>query len=444
VDHIHSPLSVLLEQGSMFLKWLVFSCVIGIVVGGVSTAFYYAFLLATRARSACPWLMLLLPLGGVAIVLLYRLCGMEKDRGTNFVLVAVRENAPLPLRTAPLVFLSTIITHFVGGSSGREGAILQIGGSISSSIGRWMHLDEKDSRVITMCGMAAAFSALFGTPLTAAMFAMEVVSVGVMYYAAIVPCVLSALTGLWVAQLFHVPGTAFSLTGVPDLTPFVLLRVILLGVLFALLSILFCKIMHAASHLYGTYLPNPMVRAAVGGVLVILLTLAVWLWNPFTFDYNGAGEAIIHGAISGHARPEAFLLKMLFTAVTLGAGFKGGEIVPVFFTGAAFGCVAAPFLGLHPSFGAGLGMVSVFCGVTNCPLTSLLLALELFAGGSGGMFTGQSLGLFAASIAVSYMLSGYYGLYSEQKILYSKFRPEFINAKANDRPAPHGGISTEK
>lgn len=425
-------LRALLAQPGTFLKWLLFAAIIGLVVGCVGAGFSYALAGVTSLRTAHPWLIGLLPLGGVAIVLLYRACHMEKDRGTNFVLVAVRENEALPLRTAPLVFLSTVITHLVGGSSGREGAILQIGGSISSSIGRWMRLDDKDSRVITMCGMAAGFAALFGTPLTAAMFAMEVVSVGVLYYAAIVPCVLSAIIGVWVAQLFGVAPTAFHLTGIPDLSPLVLLQVIVMGVLFALLSILFCRIMHAAPKLYDKFLPRPVLRAAVGGGLVIALTLLVWLWNPGTFDYNGAGANIIHAAVEGSARPEAFLLKMLFTAITLGAGFKGGEIVPVFFTGATFGCTVAPLLGLDPSFGAGLGMVSVFCGVTNCPLTSLLLALELFAGDSLGMFSGQSLCLFAVSIAVSYMLSGYYGLYSEQKILYSKFRPEFINKKANE------------
>ena len=325
-----------------------------------------------------------------------------------------------------------MLTHLCGGSSGREGAILQIGGSISSKVGRWMRLDDKDRRIITMCGMSAAFSALFGTPLTAAMFSMEVTSVGVLYYAAIVPCVLSSIVGLWMAQAFHVPPTQFSLDGVPNLTPLTLVQVIGLGILFALLSVFFCRLMHAAPHLYDKYLPNHLVRAAVGGGVVIALTFLVWLWNPGTYDYNGAGEAVLHAAIEGQARPEAFLLKMLFTTITLGAGFKGGEIVPVFFTGATFGCTAAPLLGLHPSFGAGLGMVSVFCGVTNCPLTALLLSLELFAGDSYGMFTGQSLGLFAVCIAVSYMLSGYYGLYSEQKILYSKLRPEFINKKANE------------
>lgn len=422
----------LLEQPGTFLKWMLFAGVIGIVAGGVSTAFYYALNAVTALREANPWLLWLLPLGGVAIVLLYRICGMEKDRGTNFVLVAVRENQPLRLRTAPLIFAATVLTHLLGGSSGREGAILQIGGSLSSKIGRWMRLDDKDSRIITMCGMSAAFSALFGTPLTAAMFAMEVTSVGVLYYAAIVPCVLSAIIGLWVAQLCGVPPTAFSLQGVPNLTPVTLLQCIGMGVLFALLSILFCRMMHAAPRLYDKYLPNPVARAAAGGALVIALTFLVWLWNPGTYDYNGAGTAVIHAAIGGEARPEAFLLKMLFTTITLGAGFKGGEIVPVFFTGATFGCTAAPLLGLHPSFGAGLGMVCVFCGVTNCPMTSLLLSLELFAGDSLGMFTGQSLGLFAVCIAVSYMLSGYYGLYSEQKIIYSKFRPEYIDKKAND------------
>ena len=170
----------LLAQPGIFVKWLIFALVIGLVAGAVSTAFSYALTGVTTLREDNPWLIWLLPAGGAAIVALYRLCGMERDRGTNFVLVAVRENAALPLRTAPLVFLSTVLTHLVGGSSGREGAILQIGGSISSKIGRWMHLDDKDSRVITMCGMSAAFAALFGTPLTAAMFAMEVVSVSTM------------------------------------------------------------------------------------------------------------------------------------------------------------------------------------------------------------------------------------------------------------------------
>ena len=421
------------EDPIVFLRWLIFAIIIGLVAGAVSTAFFYAFHWATETRTAHPWLLWLLPVGGVAIALLYRVCGMAKDGGTNLVLTTVRENTTLPLRTAPLILISTIATHLVGGSSGREGAILQIGGSISASIGRLVRLDEKDSRIITMCGMSAAFAALFGTPLTAAIFAMEVVSVGVMYYASIVPCILSALIGLFVARFFGVPGPAFELQGIPGLAPLSLLQAIGMGILLALLSILFCKTMFLVSRQYKKWFPNSLIRVLVGSVLVIAITYVVWIWNPGTYDYNGAGEAVIHAAIEGYARPEAFLLKILLTALTLGAGFKGGEIVPVFFTGATFGCVAAPLVGLHPSFGAGLGMVGLFCGVTNCPLSSLLLALELFADNSNGLFSGQSLCLFAVTISVSYMLSGYYSLYSEQKILYSKLRPEFINRKAGKK-----------
>ena len=412
-------------------KWLLLAVLTGCVVGGASTLFAFVLTAVTSFRQENGWVFFLLPVAGLIIVFLYQTF-WKNDGGANQVFATIASRDDVPLRAAPLVFVSTALTHLTGGAAGREGAVIQLGGSIGNQLGRWLPLDKEDRHVMVMCGMAAAFSALFGTPLTAAMFAMEVTSVGVLYYAAIVPCVLSAIIGLWVAQLCGVPPTAFSLQGVPNLTPVTLLQCIGMGVLFALLSILFCRMMHAAPRLYDKYLPNPVARAAAGGALVIALTFLVWLWNPGTYDYNGAGTAVIHAAIGGEARPEAFLLKMLFTTITLGAGFKGGEIVPVFFTGATFGCTAAPLLGLHPSFGAGLGMVCVFCGVTNCPMTSLLLSLELFAGDSLGMFTGQSLGLFAVCIAVSYMLSGYYGLYSEQKIVYSKLRPEYIDKKAND------------
>ncbi len=396
-----------------FLKWLLFACVIGVVVGLVSISFYYAFDFVTDLRLAHPWLLFLLPLGGVAIILVYRISGMENDRGTNFVLLAVRENTALPLRTAPLVYISTLITHLLGGSSGREGAILQIGGSISASIGRAMHLDDKDSRIITMCGMSAAFAALFGTPIAAAVFAMEIVSVGVMYYAAIVPCVLSAIIGVGLAETLSVAPTAFHILGMPQTSALLLLQVIAMGVLGAMVSMLFCRAMHLAPALYDKFLPNHLVRAAVGGALVVVLTLIIG-----SRDYNGAGTQLIAAALAGNAEPEAFLLKILLTALTLGAGFKGGEIVPAFFTGSTFGCAAASLIGLSPSFGAALGMIAVFCGVTNCPLTSILLAFELFGG--------EQLSMFALVCAISYMLSGYYSLYSEQKIVYSKLRPVYI------------------
>lgn len=408
-----------MREGITFLKWALYACGIGLLVGAVAAAFHFGIDWATALRGAHPWIIWLLPAGGVAIVLMYRVCHMEKDQGTNLVLVAVREAEPLKLRTAPLIFLSTILTHLVGGSAGREGAALQLGGSLGAWVGRGIGLDDKDRRVMVMCGMAGAFSALFGTPLTAAVFAMEVVSVGVMYYAALVPCAVSSAVAFLLAQALglHQESPIYSIGRTMSLTPLSMLQASALGLLCALVSILFCKAMHTAPKLYAKVLPNPLARAAAGGALVLVLTLLVGNQN-----YNGAGDAVLRAMLAGETIPQAFLLKILFTALTLGAGFRGGEIVPVLFTGAAFGTTVGPLLGIPHGFGGAMAMAAVFCGATNCPMTALLLSLELF-GASG-------LPLYALCCGVSYMLSGYYGLYSEQKIVYSKFKTEWIDKKA--------------
>ena len=406
-------------EGLTFLKWVLYSCAMGALVGLVAVAFHYGIGWATQLREQNPRICVLLPAVGVGIVLMYRICGMEKDRGTNLVLMAVREAEPLKLRTAPLIFLSTILTHLAGGSAGREGAALQLGGSMAAFIGKKIGLDAKDGRMMVMCGMAGAFSALFGTPLTAAVFAMEVVSVGIMYYAAIVPCLVSASVGLLVAQGFglHLEG-GYQVGECAMLAPDSMLRVAVLGILCALVSILFCRVMHAAPKLYARFFPGTLLRVTVGGLLVLVLTVLVG-----DQTYNGAGEAVMHRMIGGETIPEAFLLKILFTALTLGAGFRGGEIVPVLFTGCAFGTLAGPMLGLPHGFSGALGMAAVFCGATNCPMSSILLSYELFGG--------EGLPLYALCVGVSYMLSGYYGLYGEQKIVYSKFKTEWIDRKAD-------------
>lgn len=403
----------------LFFKWMLYAGAIGLLVGAVAVAFHLGIDWATELRGREPRLIFLLPLGGVVIILLYRLCGMEKDRGTNLVLVAVREAEPLRLRTAPLIFLSTILTHLVGGSAGREGAALQLGGSLAAWVGREIRLDEKDRRVMVMCGMSAAFSALFGTPLTAAIFAMEVVSVGVMYYAALVPCVTASLVAFQLALAcgLHRHQPVYDIGEALALSPASMVQAAALGALCALVSTLFCAAVHAAPKLYARFFPNPLVRAAAGGALVLVLTLLAG-----SQDYNGAGDGVIRRMLAGETLPAAFLLKILFTALTLGAGFRGGEIVPVLFTGAAFGTVAGPLLGLPHGFGGGLAMAAVFCGATNCPLSALLLAYELFGG--------EGLPLYAMCCGVAYMLSGYYGLYSEQKIVYSKLRAEWVDRKA--------------
>ena len=387
-------------------KWILFSVMIGIIVGLVGACFHHAIDFVTELRGEYPWLLFFLPAAGLLIVWSYHITGMADDRGTEFVIKSVRDGKTLRIRTAPLIFIGTVLTHLCGGSSGREGAALQLGGSISSVIGRGMKLGDRDRRVITMAGMAAGFSALFGTPVTAAVFAMELENVGVMYYAAIVPCILSALIAQLVAGKMGVTPTEFELLSIPDLSVMSLLRILVLGILCAVVSILFCALMHLAPKFYGRLTKNPYIEVMIGGCLVVVLMLI------FGSDYQGAGMDVINRAINGTARPEAFFIKILLTALTLAAGFKGGEIVPALFAGATFGCVIGGLLGLPASFGAAAGMVSVFCGVTNCPLASILLSYELFGG--------EGVALFSLAIAVSYMLSGYWSLYGAQRIVYSK------------------------
>ena len=309
-------------------KWLLLAALVGCLTGPLGAAFGLALDWANTTRALQGWLLYLLPLGGLVIVFLYRHFDPEGGGSTNQVFAAVRERKVLTLRTAPLIFFSTVTTHLLGGSSGREGAALLLGGSVSGQFGRLLRLDRYDCRLMTMCGMAGAFSAIFGTPLAATVFTIEVVNVGSMQYAALLPCLVSALLGVWISGQLGLAPTAFTLGATAELTPVTILQVLVLGILLAGLSIVFCELLHTAPKLYARFFPNPYLRVVVGGLLIIALTKLLG-----TTDYNGAGSAVIAAAMVGQALPWAFALKMLFTALTLGAGYKGGEIVPIFFTG---------------------------------------------------------------------------------------------------------------
>lgn len=398
--------------------WLVMAGIVGVVCGIVGGLFHMAIGAATELREALPWLLYLLPVAGLAIVWLYQIGGMKNDSGTNQIIASVRSGTRPPLKLVVLIFVSSALTHLTGGSAGREGAALQIGGSLASAVGRLFRLSERGMNVMVMCGMSGLFSALFGTPLTAAVFSMEVVSVGILHYSALFPGLLSACVASGITRIMGIEPERYTLLGAPNPDWLPMLQVGGLAIVCALLSIVFCVAMHQSARLYQRLFSNRYVRAVVGGVLVILLTLLVG-----SRDYNGAGGRIIAAAMAGQAVPWAFALKLIFTALTLGAGYRGGEIVPTFFVGATFGCVAAPLLGLEPAFGAAIGMVSMFCGVVNCPLASVLLSVELF--GSDAIL------FFAMSCALSYLLSGKFSLYSSQKIVYSKLEPRFIDENAH-------------
>lgn len=405
------------------IKWLAVGGLIGGIGGVIGSLFHIGVSYATRWRSAHPWVLYLLPLLGLIIVGLYRVTGVE-GKDTNAVIESVHFGKNVPVLLVPVIFLSTVLTHLGGGSAGREGAALQIGGGIGFETGRLLRLGEKDLPLATLCGMSAVFSALFGTPLTATVFAMEVISVGVFYYAGLVPCLTASLVGYLVSLLMGVPPTRFTVAA-PLPEACTMLPVLVLAIGCALVSILFCRGLRETGRMAARLLPNPYWRAATGGALIIGLTLLAG-----STDYNGAGMELVERAVSGEANAWAWLLKLLFTAVTIGFGFKGGEVVPSFFVGACFGCVLGGLLGLPAGFGAAIGLVAVFCGVVNCPFASIFLSIELF--GAGGLL------YFAVACAVSYLLSGYCGLYSSQTILYSKMRAEFINIHTNENEEHHG------
>jgi len=370
----------------------------------------------TEIRMEHNFFILLLPIGGIAIVRLYKLCNMSKHNGTDNIIESIREQKKIPLRTAPLIFIATVITHLFGGSAGREGAALQLGGSIGFRVGQILHLDKKDRILVVMCGMSAFFAALFGTPLTAAIFAIEVTSVGVMYYAGLIPCIVSALTAFGVSTLLGVEGMNFYYICAPTIDFGSVTSVIVISIACALTSIVFCMLLHHGSSLTKKLIKNEYLRIVIGSALIIILTYI------FGNDYNGAGTHIIANAANGVAKPEAFIVKIIFTVITIAVGFKGGEIVPTFFIGATLGCFLAQLTGMDPGFGAAIGMTGMFCGMLNCPIASLILSVE--------MFGDNNIILFAITCAISYMLSGYYGLYHSQKIMYSKTKTEFINKDA--------------
>ncbi len=401
---------------SGFLKWVLIALFTGAVGGLIGSAFHLSVSHATAFRAGHPWMLFLLPLSGLLIGLIYHLLRTE-NKNTNTIIDSIQLGDRVPLALVPTIYLATVITHLFGGSAGREGAALQIGGSLGNFAGRLFHLDDKDMRIATLSGMSAVFAALFGTPLTATVFALEVISVGVLYYSAFVPCLVASLTALQISVLFGITPERFAVTAIPVQAP-MLLKVAGLAVLCAVLSILFCLCMHQTEHLLRRAIRNDFLRVLVGGTAIVVLTLLLG-----TGEFNGAGMDSISRAIEqGLTRPDAFFWKLVFTALTLGSGYKGGEVVPCFFVGATFGCLAGGLFGIPAGFAAAVGLVAVFCGAVNCPLASILLSIELF--GSGGLV------YFSLACGISYMLSGYFGLYSSQKILYSKVKAEFINIHA--------------
>ena len=403
LDKIHHPEKFV----KTFLKWGVLGILMGALGGLLGAGFHHALHFVTHLRGEHNWLVFLLPIGGLITVLIYKKLLPGGNRGTNEIIDAALDGRKLNPMIAPAIFLATATTHLFGGSAGREGAALQLGGATASVLGRAFRLEEHDRRVLTMAGMSAVFAGLFGTPLTAALFCMEFESVGTLFSPALLPCYLAAYTASRVSGLLGVHAEGLPLNTAYAVTLGNVWQFAILAVLVSILGITMCYVFHKAEHLAAHHIPNPWVRIALGGAVITVLTLLVG-----DHRFNGAGMDMALAAVEGKADWYSFILKMLFTAVTLAAGFKGGEIVPTFCIGATFGCVVGGMMGLDPGICGALGLVGLFCCATNSPFASIVLSIE--------MFGGANIHLFALMCVICFVLSGHSGLYASQIIQFDK------------------------
>jgi H+/Cl- antiporter ClcA len=422
-----------LALGRYVAKWLLVAGATGAVVGSAVALFLWSLDWATRTRWDHPWLLYLLPAAGAAIALMYRLAGKSVEGGNNLIMEQIHEpGGGVPARLAPLVLVGTVVTHLFGGSAGREGTAVQMGGSIASTVCRRLRLTEDDVRTLLMAGMAAGFGAVFGTPLTGAVFALEVLAIGRLSYEAVVPCLIASIVGDAATTAWGIRHTVYPIASfaqfelVRSAAPFSWVlagKVAVASVAFGLASVLFAELTHGLGWVFRRLLPLEELRPVVGGAIVIVLALVVgwdYLGLGVTADpQHPAQVSILSSFHAGGATPWSWWWKILFTAVTLGSGFKGGEVTPLFFVGAALGNTMAWLLGAPADLMAAIGFVAVFAGATNTPLACTIMAVELFGRQPGLMASGFVV-YAAVGCFLSYLFSGHSGIYLSQRIATPK------------------------
>jgi H+/Cl- antiporter ClcA len=401
-------------------KWLAVLIPMAAAIGSASAFFLWSLDALTRVRFSNPWLLWLLPLSGLAVGWLYHRHGKSSAAGNNLLIDEIHQpGAGVPLRMAPLVLVGTLATHLFGGSAGREGTALQMGGSIAGAFARFLKLDAGSVRLLLMAGVAAGFGSIFGTPIAGVVFALEVLVIGRMQYDALIPCFIASLVADWTCAAWGIGHTQYhvAVATAAHLDLWLFGKVVIAAIAFGLAGRCFALSSHQLTDLFKRFIPRPELRPAMGGVLVISL-----FFLAGTPDYLGLGvlgnrpDAITLPAMFGNMDipASAWIWKFVFTVVTLSAGFKGGEVTPLFFIGAALGNTLAIALGAPVDLFAALGFVAIFAGTTNTPLASTLLGMELFGDGNGLYM--------ATACIIAYRFSGHTGIYSAQRLAEPKFR----------------------
>jgi len=402
-------------------KWLLIIVPLSAVIGTAIAFFLWSLDYVTDLRIEHPWLLYLLPLIGVLIIWFYRKFGGKSEKGNNLIMDEIHEpGGGVPVRMAPLVYLGTILTHLFGGSAGREGTAVQIGGSISALFTKYINLNESDTRILLTSGVAAGFGAVFGTPLTGAIFAIEVLTIGKIRYDAIIPALLASVLADVSCSIWGLGHTEYSILFIENaylfnekvqIDPLLLGKVLIACIAFGLAGFLFGELTHRIKDLSRKFIKNPYLIPMVGGIVVIAIT---FLYG--NYDYNGLGvESYREGGVSilssfkeGGANAFSWLQKLVLTSVTLGTGFKGGEVTPLFYVGSTLGNVMGELMDAPIDLFAGLGFIAVFAAATNTPLACTIMGVELF--GSDNIL------YYAIACFVAYFFSGHNGIYSSQKV----------------------------